>query len=287
MIGDELVGTLELASYTPHAFTPANVGTLQTVASQAAVAIQNARLFQETRRRAEEMTALREAAIQVTGNFDTAHILNSIVERATDLLKGQGGVLYKVDADKQRLDVLVSYRLQRELTKETLQFGQGVSGRVAQKRQPIIVNDYQHWEGNVLQDVDVPFNAVIGVPVLWQDELVGVLNVLTDAAQRKFDDNDLRLLMLFASQVAGALQTTNLYEQLVRRVEETSALRETAMDIASELDPDRLLETIVRRAVALLHAWGGSLHRYEPASQTSRLIASFNMGRDDRGTVLG
>lgn len=287
IIGNELVGTLELASYTPNAFTPANVATLQTVASQAAVAIQNARLFQETRRRAEEMTALREAALEVSGNFDQAHILKSIVERATDLLKGQGGVLYKVDTDKQCLSVLVSYRLQRELTKETLQFGEGVSGQVAQQRRPIIVNDYKHWEGKVLPNADFPFNAVLGVPVIWQDELVGVLNVLSDAALRKFDDNDLRLLTLFASQAAGALQTTNLYEQLVRRLEETSALRETAVDIASELDPDRLLETIVRRAVALLHAQGGSLHRYEPESQTSRLIVSYNMGHDYRGIVLG
>ncbi len=292
MIGNELVGTLELASYTPDAFAPANVATLQTVASQAAVAIQNARLFQETRRRAEEMTALREAAVEVSGNFDQAHILNSIVERATDLLKGQGGVLYKVDADKQCLNVLVSYHLQPDLTQETLQFGEGVSGQVAQKRQPIIVNDYKHWAGNSLPSarptqLGVPFNAVLGVPVIWQDELMGVLNVFSDAAQRKFDDNDLRLLTLFASQAAGALQTTNLYEQLVRRLEETSALRETAVDIASELDPDRLLETIVRRAVALLHAWGGSLHRYEPESQTSRLIVSYNMGHDYRGIVLG
>ena len=287
MIGNELVGTLELASYTPGAFMQASIATLQTVAAQAAVAIQNARLFQETRRRAEEMTALRQAAVEVAGNFDQEHVLNSIVQRATDLLKGQGGVLYKVDADRQCLAVLVSYRLRRELTKETLQFGEGVSGQVAQKRQPIIVNDYEHWDGSVLRDAEIPLNAVIGVPVVWQDELVGVLNVLTNTAQRKFDDNDLRLLTLFASQAAGALQTTNLYEQLVRRVEETSALRETAVDIASELDSDRLLETIVRRAVALLHARGGSLHRHEAASQTSRLIVSFNMGRDYRGTVLG
>jgi len=174
MIGNELVGTLELASYTPGAFAPANVATLQTVASQAAVAIQNARLFQETRRRAEEMTALREAAVEVSGNFDQAHILNSIVERATDLLKGQGGVLYKVDTDKQRLNVLVSYRLQPDLIQETLQFGEGVSGQVAQKRRPIIVNDYKHWEGNTQPGADISFNAILGVPVIWQDELMGV-----------------------------------------------------------------------------------------------------------------
>jgi len=287
MIGSELVGTLELASYTPGTFTQAHVSTLQIVAAQAAVAIQNARLFEETSHRAEELAALRDAALEASGYLEPNRILHAIVERATDLLHGQGGVLYKVDVEKQCLSLLFSYRLRPDLTKVNPRFGEGVSGIVAQKRQPMIVNDYQNWAGRITPDTDVPFTAVIGVPLIWQDELVGVLNVLSDAAQKKFDDDDLRLLTLFASQAAVALQNANLYEQLVRRVEETSALRETTMDIVSELKPDRLLETIVRRAVALLQARGGGLYRYRPEDESGYLVVSENLGQDFRGAVLG
>jgi PAS domain S-box-containing protein len=286
MIREDLVGTLELASYQPGAFTPAHITTLQAVASQAAIAIQNARLFEETHRRAEEMTALHESAVEITGQLEPERALNAIVEHATDMLRGQGGALYRVDNEKQTLSLLVSYRLRRDLTRINPRFGEGVSGQVAQKRQPLIVNDYLHWEGRITPDTDVPFTAVIGVPLIWQDELVGVLNVLSDAELRRFDENDIRLLTLFASQAAVALQNANLYEQIMRRVEETAALRETAIDIASELEPDRLLETIVRRAVALLQVNGGSLHRYNPADGTSRLVVSYNMGHDYRDVIL-
>jgi PAS domain S-box-containing protein len=285
LMGNELIGTLELVSYQPNAFTQNDVTMLQTVANQAAVAIQNARLFQETRQRAEEMAALREATAEVSSYLEAERILRSIAERATKLLHGQGGALYRVDAERQSLTVIVSYELTHDLTGATIQFGEGLAGRVAQKRQPMIVNDYAHWEGRAERFADEPFAAVISVPLVWQDELVGVLDVLADAP-RAFNADDLQLLTLFASQAAVALQNANLYEQITQRVEEMSALRETAVDITSELDPDRLLETIVRRAVELLRAKGGSLYRYNPLDQTSRLIVSHNMGRDYTGMVM-
>ncbi len=239
LMGSELIGTLELVSYQPNAFTQNDVTMLQAVADQATVAIQNARLFQETRQRAEEMAALREATAEVSSYLEAERILRSIAERATKLLHGQGGGLYRVDAERQSLTVIVCYKLPHDLTGATIHFGEGLAGRVAQKRQPKIVNDYAHWEGRADRFADESFAAVISVPLVWQDELVGVLDVLADAP-RVFTDDDLQLLTLFASQAAVALQNANLYEQITRRVEEMSALRETVVDIISELDPDRL-----------------------------------------------
>ncbi len=289
LIGSELVGTLELASYTPRSFTFAHVTTLQTVANQATIAIQNARLFEETRRRAEEMAALHEAAVETTGHLGLGRILHSMIEHATALSHAQGGILYRVDAEQQILTV-ISHNLDQDWTGVTLRFGEGLAGRIAQRRQPMIINDYRHWEGRAGRFADESFTAVIGVPLLWQDELIGVLSVLADprggGTQRTFSDDDLRLLTLFASQASVALQNASLYEQIMRRMEEMSTLREIAVDIVSELDPDRLLETIVQRAAQLLRAKGGSLHRYDPVTQTSRLIVGYNLGSDYRGLTM-
>lgn len=311
LIGDELVGTLELASYAPRSFVPSHLTMLQTVANQAAVAIQNARLFQETRRRAEELSALHQAAVEITGHLGLGRILQSIIDHATALLHAQGGVLYKVNVEQQTLTV-ISHNLAQNLSGVTLRFGEGLAGRVAQKRQPMIVDDYRQWEGRASPFADGPFAATMGVPLVWQGELVGVLDVMAspiqkDGAdtggpslqgrdggglyrrdgQRKFNQDDLRVLTLFASQAAVALQNANLYDQIMRRMEEMSALRELAVDIVSELEPDRLLETLVQRAAQLLRATGGSLHRYDPVTQTCRLIVDYNLGRDYRGLTLG
>lgn len=286
LLGNDLVGTLELASREPGAFNSRHVETLQTVANQAAVAIQNARFYQETRRRAEEMAALREAAVDIAAQLEPDRILSAIVERATALLRGKGGALYQLEPDGQNLILIVSYNLGRDYRGARLRLGEGLAGRIARLRQPMVVNDYRHWEGRADRYADEPFTAVIGVPLVWQDQLMGVLEVLADVEQRKFDDEDVRLMMLFAGQAAVALQNAMLYEQVMRRIEEMSALHETAVDIASQLDVDVLLETIVKRAVELLHCKGGSLHRYNPADQTARLIVSYNMGRDYRGTIL-
>ncbi len=286
LVGHELIGTLELASYQPGIFNIGHLETLQTIANQAAVAIQNARLYEETRRRAEEMAALREAALELTSQLEPERILPAIVERATALLQGSGGALYRVNHEQQTLTIIVSHNLDRDYTGTVIRFGEGLAGRIAQKRQPMVVNNYREWEGRAAPYADSPFTAVIGVPLIWQDELMGVLDVLAEAEHRPFDEDDLRLITLFAGQASVAMQNASLYEQVMRRIEEMSALHDTAVNIASQLDPEQLLEMIVRRAVELLHARGGSLHRYNPADETARLIVSYNMGRDYRGTVL-
>ncbi len=286
LLGNDLIGTLELASYQPGAFNVRHLETLQIVANQAAVAIQNARLYEETRQSAQEMATLREAAVEITSQLEPERILRVMIERAAALLRGHGGALYRVDAERQTLTVIVSYNMPRDVTGTIIRFGEGLSGRIAQQRQPMIINDYAHWEGRSAHYADDAITAVIGMPLIWQDELTGVLNVVADVENRKFDEDDIRLMTLFASQAAAALQNAELYGQLMHRMEEMAALHETAVDIASQLNPDQLLETIVQRAVELLHAKGGSLHRYDPAEQVARLIASYNMGHDYRGVVL-
>ena len=285
LMGNDLIGTLELVSYQPHAFTQNDVTRSRRWPARPR---SPSRMRVCSKRRASAQKKWLPCArrrLRSPANLEVERILRSIAEHATKLLHGQGSALYRVDAERQSLTVIVSYELTHDLTGATIQFGEGLAGRVAQKRQPMIVNDYAHWEGRAERFAGEPFAAVISVPLIWQDELVGVLDVLADAP-RAFNADDLQLLTLFASQAAVALQNANLYEQITQRVEEMSALRETAVDITSELDPDRLLETIVRRAVELLRAKGGSLHRYNPLDQTSRLIVSYNLGRDYTGTVM-
>jgi PAS domain S-box-containing protein len=286
VLGNDLVGTLELVSYKPNAFETQHVETLQTVANQAAVAIHNARLYEETRRGAREMAALREAVVEITSRLEPQRIAHAIVERATVLLYGQSGVLYQVDADQRSLTLVVSYNMPRQLVGATIHFGEGLSGRIAQKRQPMIVNDYRHWEGRAARFAEEPFTAIIGAPLIWQDELIGVINVLANAEHRRFNESDLRLITMFGSQVAVTLQNANLYEQVRRRVEEMSTLHEASADLASELNPERLLDSIIRRATELLRAGGGGLYRYNPYDQMARLIASCRVEQDYLGITL-
>jgi len=83
--------------------------------------------------------------------------LRAIVERATNLLQGQGGALYKIDAAKQTLSVLVSYRL-GDLTRRRCALAT-VCLAAWRAAPTMIINDYSNWEGHVTVDGKVPFMA--------------------------------------------------------------------------------------------------------------------------------
>ncbi|MDX9991615.1 MAG: GAF domain-containing protein [Anaerolineales bacterium] len=84
--GNEVTGILAVQSYQPKAFSPEQIQTLEIVASQAAIAIDNARLYDVARRRADEMTLLYEASLELSANLDTDQVLRNLLEKCRQFL---------------------------------------------------------------------------------------------------------------------------------------------------------------------------------------------------------
>ena len=81
--------------------------------------------------------------------------------------------------------------------------------------EPIIVDDSWRWEGQSDAWEGYPFAAIVGVPVRWGDEFLGVLNVNADTP-RAFSPADAELQSLFATQAAIAIRNARLYEKAQR-----------------------------------------------------------------------
>jgi HD-GYP domain-containing protein (c-di-GMP phosphodiesterase class II) len=101
----------------------------------------------------------------------------------------------------------------------TLRRGEGLSGRVWETREPLIVNDYDHWEGRMAIFEEVLVGAVVGVPVHWGEEFLGVLNISAHPP-RTFSPADAELLTFFATHAAIAIENARLYEQAQREITE-------------------------------------------------------------------
>jgi signal transduction histidine kinase len=112
-----------------------------------------------------------------------------------------------------------------------LQKGEGLSGRIWEEGHPIIVDDYRAWEHRAVTYSGLPFTAVIGAPVRWGDEFLGVLNVTADPP-RTFSAQHAELLSLFATQAAIAIRNAQLYEEARLRAEELAR----ALSKLQELD---------------------------------------------------
>jgi PAS domain S-box-containing protein len=226
----------------------------------------------ETARRANQLAALYETARDLAGEQDLSTLLSIVVKRATDLLNARRGGVYLYEETHGDL-VLVAERNGTAPLGMRLALGEGMAGKVAQRRQPMIVENYQAWEGRSPKFEKNWIRAVVGVPMIHRGELIGVLNVEADAdSDRVFNEDDIHLLTPFAALAAGVVRTARLFEETKRRANEFSALHEITRDISSHQENVRdLLQSIVDRAVELLHAGSGLLFLYNTATQDLQL----------------
>ncbi len=254
----KLLGSLGLdAIQQPRQFTPEEVQLCETFAAQVAVAIENARLFEETQRRANQLEALRRTTLAITSPLDRDTLLSAIVQQAVDLLGAKSGGIFEYYSERSELTVIADYNRPGFVGK-TQKVGEGMAGRLVQSDEPFkIVDDYNEWHGRSDIYADGrPFGAVLEVALKWQEDIIGVLYV-DDEVGRKFTPEDARLLGLFADQAAIALANTDLItknEEKLRRLEKLSkATKEITSNLGS-MTLDELLTLIAKHATEILEA---------------------------------
>jgi PAS domain S-box-containing protein len=194
------------------------------------------------RRRAEELAELQATVLDITSQRDLPALLHAIVERAAKLLGATSGGMYVCNPEKKEVRCVVSYNTPYDYRGVVLKYGEGAAGRVAETGRPLIVNDYPLWEGRAaVYEKDRPFSAVLTAPMMWQGQVTGVIHVMEESKARRFTQDDLELLMLFANQAAIAVERTRMEEELRRHSEhleelvddKTWKLRQTERDLRS------------------------------------------------------
>ena len=151
-------------------------------------------------KRAEELSGLHSLSIDISSIQDLAELLHKVVERAVGLLGGSGGGLY--DPRQRTVSLMVSLDPEQDFAGTVLAYGEGAAGLVAETGNALVIDDYRNWPGRaVVYEDQQPFTAVIAVPMTWQDQVIGVLDVIDDASTRLFTQSDLELLTLLPARL--------------------------------------------------------------------------------------
>ena len=225
-------------------------------------------------RRVDELTALYQTTLDIINIHNLSDLLNTIVMRAVDLLGGTSGGLYLCDSEHKQAHCVVSYNTPADYTGTVLAYGEGAAGIVAATGQPLIINDYQTWEGRAkIFEADQPFSTVISAPMLWHGQVVGVLHVLHDIEKHKFTEEDLKLLTSFANQTAIAVENTRLFEETQRRLDRLAALRRIDQVITSSMDLRVTLNILLGQILQLLQVDAAAILLYQPELQNLKFVA--------------
>jgi len=264
IVGLRVMGVISAQSYTLQAYTDEHLALLTGVASQAAIAIENARLFEAEERRAKMLAALHATSLDITFQHDLPTLLRTIVERAARLIGAPSGGLYLCNPDRQEARCMISYHTLRDYTGTVLKYGEEAAGRVAQTGKPLIIEDYRLWSGRAAVYENRPFTAVLSVPMIWQGQVTGVIDVEYNVeTPGRFTQADLELLSQFANQAAIAVENARLLAETQRRAEEQTLLFNAARDFTAGLSEKAVLQAVARQMVSALNAAGCAVSLWE------------------------
>ena len=265
--GGEVVGGLAVYADRTSAFGHDEIELLQGVADDLAHGLGRVRAEQQNARRLRQLDILRAMTQDMISLRDLSRLQERMLQRAVELLEGSSGGLYLCDTESRRLRGSAGFRLPVELRGVELDFGEGAAGRAAETKQGVIVPDYRTWpDRSGAFAPDVPFQAVLAAPMIWQGEVIGVIDVLRDEQMMPFTSDELDLLQLFANQAAPVLENASLFARADAERQRLGLLVDIGRNLASDEDPDALLQQAVSMTTQQLGGRSGSGFIVDPSS---------------------
>ncbi|MBI4635344.1 MAG: GAF domain-containing protein [Candidatus Rokubacteria bacterium] len=290
-------------------FSSDELALMEAIANQAGVAIENARLFEENRRRVEELSALYELAQAVTGQLDRATLIDAIHTQVSRLLDARNMVIILRDDAAQEAQVALRVLDGVRDAGGTRRYpvrSVGLMSVVLETGRPLRTDNYLAEcarRGVEPDPISAQMGHWLGVPMTTEDRVVGVLALRS--RERAFTEADERLLGNIARLAALALRSVLLFEERTRaygelaaaqdqlvRTEKLRALGEMASGVAHDFN--NLLAAILGRAELLqvriqdpkLRQWLQVIRRSAlDGAQTVRRLQEFARVRRDQPLV--
>jgi signal transduction histidine kinase len=173
--------------------------------------IERERVENDLRRHNEYLAAWYATTSDISTELELSKLLQAVIERAVMLLGASEGELAIFDQEKQELQVVISHGLKQDYTGNRLSLGEGAMGMVAETQQPLIIEDYNKWEGRSHKYASDNIHATLAAPLMVSGRLVGAISISDTDLVRQFVHDDVILLNLFASQAAIAIENARLF----------------------------------------------------------------------------
>ncbi|HLF27420.1 MAG TPA: GAF domain-containing protein [Anaerolineae bacterium] len=246
---DVLNGAIVLASRAAGRFGENEVILIRTVADQIGVAVANARLYEETRRRVDELALLNEVGRALTSTLNLDEVLSVIMEEAVSVLQGEAGSVLLLDEARNELVFAASVGPAADrLPGIRIPGSAGIAGQALNGGHPLLVADAQsdlRFYNKIDAATGMLTRTLMAAPLRARGRMIGVMEVLNKRGGR-FTQYDLRLLDSLAQTAATAIDNAQLFERERRRVQQLAALNEIGRHVASALDAGVLLPEVAQ-----------------------------------------
>ncbi|MGH8673964.1 MAG: GAF domain-containing protein, partial [Burkholderiales bacterium] len=270
---------------------------LKTFADQAVIAIENVRLFNETKEALERQTATAEILKVISASpRDLQPVFDAILEKAMHLCEAHLGFLGLYDGE--RYEHVAERGSSPEFAKwiargPFVPDPRMVLAQALRERKPVHHDDLRDspgYRGGVepmVKTVEIGgARTILAVPMLKGERAVGGI-IIYRPEVRPFTQKQIDLVGTFASQAVIAIENVRLFKELETRTEaltrsvgQLTALGEVGQAISSTLDLETVLKTIVARAVQLTGLDAGAIYEYDERAEEFRLRAAEKLSEE-------
>ena len=284
---DEAYGTIALFRREPRPFSPDQIALVETFARQAAIAIDSARLFKETKDALEQQTATSEILRVISQSPTDVHpVFDAIAAAALTLCSGSLATLARFDGEFVDVAALASWKPEEAKSIRSLYPRQPdrdtAVTRAILTRAVVNIPEVERDADYTAQHIarSAGYRSILAAPLLREGDPIGSIAVARPEPGT-FSEKEIALLRTFADQAVIAIENVRLFNeleartlQLTRSVEELKALGEVGQAVSSTLDLETVLSTIVSRAAQLAGMDGGSIWEYDETHEEFHLRAT-------------
>lgn len=211
--GDQFLGVLEVMDDPPRTFSQSDADLLELFANQAAIAIRNAQLYEETQRRAAQATVLYNVGRQVSRELELDTLLSTIVSAVRDTFDYHNVALLLLDEATNHLTMKSTTGAYADtFQKVSMPVGEGMVGHAAAAKKTQVSNDVT-TDPHYVRKVEEDTRSEMTVPIISNDKVIGVLDIQDDKRD-VFDQTDVDAMEILSTQIAAAIENARLYERI-------------------------------------------------------------------------
>jgi phosphoserine phosphatase RsbU/P len=247
-LGERVLGVLDIQSDQPDAFHPNDLLILSALADTIARAVEGAHLYDDLRRRADQLALVAEVSKSVSASLELRTLMNNVAALIHDRFGYLYVHLFTVHINRRLIEYQAgSGARSKDLVGYTLALDdpEGIISWVARERATVLANDVKQddrYRPSPFPPEDT--NSELCVPLLYRDEIVGVLDIQSDQ-RNAFTEDDRLIFEAVADNIATAIHNADLYRSEQWRRQVADSLREVAGLVSADASVDDVLEAIL------------------------------------------
>jgi len=232
-------------------FTEDHKRTLSLLAPQIASSVENARLYEETKKKAVQIETLSKVSKTITSSHYLDEMLHLIVSMMAETMNSPICSIMLLDERKEELIIEATQSLSRAYSeKPNVKVHKSLLGRVVLDRRPLVIRDVTQEKGYMYPELakQEGLRSLVSVPLMIKNKVIGVFNLYT-SQERQFSQEEVQLLSTVANQAAVAIENTKLMSETIAMQEalETRKLVERAKGIL--IREDKISENEAYRSI--------------------------------------